>query len=148
MKITKATLNFLGIVLLLGLIFTPIYFARNFAKVAGIKSISKYLVVSQVEKFPNLTFSQNADRYTITYSKYGQNQAFLGVLIVNNPTESTQTYKLEVTSGSAKVFFGQNLDDQRIQIAVPSGASVPISLISDPGSESESQIVEFVIQTN
>lgn len=142
----KIVLNFLAVVLLILTIATPIYFAKNFAKVAGVKSISKYLVVSQIEKFPNLTLSQNGDHYSISFTKYGESQAFLGVLVVNNPTSQTQTYSLEITSGEAKVFFGQNLDDQKTQITVPSNASVPISLISDSGSEIGSQVVEFTIE--
>src|SRR3989338_9179561 len=90
-------LNFSAVVLLVALIATPIYFARNFAKVAGVKSESKYLIVSQIEKFPNMTFSQNGDNYQISFNKLGPSQAFLVILIVNNPTNSTQTYRLDST---------------------------------------------------
>jgi hypothetical protein len=137
----KHLLNFLAVVLLVATIATPIYFAKNFANIAGVKSTSKYLVVSQIEKFPNLTFSQNQDKYRISFTKYGDNQAFLEVLIINNPTKDSQTYELDVTSGDAKVFFGQNLNDQKTKVTVPSQASVPISLISS--GLSQTQEVEF-----
>ena len=139
----KITLNFSAVVLLVALIATPIYFARNFAKVAGVKSESKYLIVSQIEKFPNMTFSQNGDNYQISFNKLGQSQAFLGILIVNNPTNSTQTYRLDST-GSAKLFFGEDLKNQQSQISVPASASVPVSLYSE--SADLSQTIEFTIR--
>lgn len=141
----KIIINFLAVLLLALTIATPLYFAKNFASVAGVKSQSKYLVVSQIEKFPNLTLSQNGDNYTITYQKYGESQAFLDVLILNNPTGQTQTYELETISGTSQVFFGNELDDQKTAIKVPSSASVPVSLFSDTGSETQSQTVEFTI---
>ena len=136
-------LNFSAVVLLISLIATPIYFARNFAKVAGVKSESKYLIVSQIEKFPNMTFSQNGDNYQISFNKLGPSQAFLGILIVNNPTNSTKTYRLDST-GSAKLFFGEDLKNQQSQISVPASASVPVSLYSE--SADLSQTIEFTIR--
>ena len=144
----KIILNFLAVVLLISLIAAPFYFARNFSQVASIKSESKYLLVSQIEKFPNLSFSQNGDRYQISYTKQGPSQAFLGILILNNPTQSSQTYTIQVTSGLAKLFFGQDLASQLTQIFVPSQTSVPVSLLSDTGSESVRQTVEFKISTD
>jgi|SRR3989344_5321905 len=141
----KITLNFLAVVLLIGLIATPFYFARNFARVAGVKSQSQFLVVSQVEKFPEMILSQEADRYQITFTKLGPSQAYLGVLIINNPTNQTQTYDLKVTSGSAQVFFGEDLNNQLTQISTPSQASVPVSLFSGQDVWSENQAVEFVL---
>ncbi|MBI3283125.1 hypothetical protein HYZ70_03575 [Candidatus Curtissbacteria bacterium] len=150
-------LNFLAVVLLIGLVATPIYFAQNAASVAGVKSESKYLVVSQVEKFPGMTLSQQGDQYTVSFTKLGPSQAYLGVLIVNNPTNQTQNYSLQrlnltgnLTGGltSPTVFFGENLDDQKTQIAVPSGASVSASLFSNSGAEVEKQSVEFSIITD
>ena len=140
----KITLNFLAVVLLISLIATPLYFARNFAKVAGVKSESKYLIVSQIEKFPNMTFSQNGDNYQISFNKLGPSQAFLGILIVNNPTKNTQTYRIE-TAGSATLFFGEDLKNQQTQISVPASASVPVSLFSGPEATAESQTVDFQI---
>jgi len=139
------TLNFLGIALLITLIVAPIYFARNFAKVAGAKSESKYLLISQVDKFPNMTFIQEGDNYRISFSKVGPQQAYQQVFIVNNPTDSPQTYSLEVTSGASKVFFGENLDNQLTKISLPQSASVPLGLFSDVGDLEQNQQVQFKI---
>lgn len=143
----KITLNFLAVVLLISLIATPLYFARNFAKVAGVKSQSLYLVVSQIEKFPNMTFSQNGDNYQISFNKLGPSQAFLGILIVNNPTNSTQTYKVEVTDGQAELFFGEDIGQREDQISLPSTASVPVSVYSGEEATAASQTVGFGIIT-
>lgn len=147
MNITKITLNFISVVFLVGLIATPIYFAQNFAKVAGVKSQSQYLLVSQIEKFPNLTLSQNGNSYTITFTKLGPSQAFLGILILNNPTNQTQSYNLEVTSGSAKLFFGQDIKNQKTKISIPSQTAIPVSLLSEYSFQ-EPQSVEFTIHPN
>lgn len=141
-------LNFLAVVLLIGLIATPIYFAKNFTKVSGVKTQSSFLIVSQIDKFPNLSLAQVGDRYTISYGKLGPAQAFLGMLILNNPTKETQTYWIEKLSGEGNVFFGQNLDDQKTQISAPSLTSVPISLYSQEESTASAQTVEFTIIAN
>ena len=141
----KITLNFLAVVLLISLIATPFLFARNFAKVAGVKSESRFSVVSQVEKFPGMEFFQEADHYQISFTKLGPSQAFLGVLIINNPTNRTQSYSLAVTSGQTRVFFGEDLDNPLTQISIPSSASVPMSIYSSQETLGESQIVEFTI---
>ena|SRR3989344_4433708 len=138
--------NISSVLLLVALIVGPLLIAKNMAKVAGVKSESRYLVVSQIEKFPNFALTQRDDTYSISYSKQGPSQAYIGVLIVNNPTETTQTYNLEIISGEAKPFFGENPDDQSTKVTVPSQASVPLSLFSDARSESENQTVEFRIQ--
>lgn len=140
----KILLNFLAVVLLIGLIATPLYFAKNFAKVSGIKSDSRYIIASQIDKFPNLSLTQVGEKYTISYSKLGPSQAFLGVLILNNPTKDTQTYRIEKISGEASVFFGQDLENQLTQISAPGATSIPLSLLSETGS-SETQTVEFTI---
>lgn len=145
MKSFRITSNFIAVLLLIGLIAMPIYFAKNFAKVAGVKSESKYLLVSQIEKFPNLSFSQSGDQYKITYTKFGPSQAFLGIFILNNPTGVTQTYTITTTSGNGELFFGQDLRNQQTTISVPNQTSIPISLISDTGS-SDSQTIEFKIK--
>jgi len=147
-NLIKITLNFLAVVLLISLLATPFLFARNFAKVAGVKSESRFLVVSQVEKFPGMEFSQEANSYQISFTKQGSSQAFLGVLIINNPAEKTQTYSLEVTSGQVQVFFGVDLDNPITEIFLPSSASVPISIYSSQETLGESQTVGFTIQTN
>lgn len=141
----KIALNFIAVFLLIGLIATPIYFAKNFAKVSGVKSESKYLVVSQIEKFPGMSLTQEGDRYSISFTKLGPSQAYLGILILNNPTSVAQTYSIEIKSGETQVFFGQDLENQPTQISVPSQTSIPISLISDTVSETEGQTVEFTI---
>lgn len=141
MNFAKITLNFLAIILLIGLIATPIYFAKNLTKVSGIKSESKYLVISQVEKFPGMVFAQSDNQYIINFTKLGPSQAYLGVLVVNNPTDHTQTYSLDPSN---TVFFGQDLDNRLTQISIPPKTSVPISLFSDESQDLEQQ-VEFTI---
>jgi len=138
--------NISSVLLLVALIVGPLLIAKNMAKVAGVKSESKYLIVSQIERFPNLSLVQKENTYSISFAKQGPSQAYIGVLIVNNPTETTQTYNLEIISGEAKPFFGENPDDQSTKVTVPSQASVPLSLFSDARSESENQTVEFRIQ--
>lgn len=146
-KTIKIILNFFAVVLLISLIATPLYFAKNFAQVAGVKSSSPYLLVSQIEKFPNLSFSQSADTYSITFQKQGPSQAFLAILILNNPTDTTQTYDLVQTSGQGKLFFGEDLANQLTKISTPSSTSVPVSLSSSEEATASSQTVEFRIQT-
>jgi len=138
-------LNFCAVLLLTVLIAGPLLIAKNMAKVAGVKSESKFLVVSQIEKFPNLNLVQRENTYSISYTKQGPAQAYIGVLIVNNPTNSTQTYGIEVTNGASQVFFGEDLDNQQAEISVPPTASVPISLFSGSEASTDTQTVEFSI---
>lgn len=138
-------LNFSGVLLLVSLIIGPLLIAKDMAKVAGVKSESKFLVVSQIEKFPNLSLTQKKNTYSISFTKQGPAQAYLGVLIVNNPTGTTQAYSIDRISGESQPFFGEDLDNRMIDISVPPAASVPISLFSDAESESESQTLEFRI---
>lgn len=137
--------NFLAVVLLASLFLTPLYFAKNFAKVAGVKSTPPYLLVSQVEKFPNLTFSQEADNYLISFTKHGPSQAYLDILVINNPTTISQTYTLRVISGQAKLFFGNDLASQLTTIAIYNSISIPISLYSSPEDLASGQTVKFRI---
>ncbi len=146
LHILKITLNFLAVVLLISLIATPFFFAKNFSKVAGVKSATPYLLVSQIEKFPNMKFSQEEDKYQISFEKLGPSQAYLGVLIINNPTDKTQTYSLD-TLGEIKVFFGEDLSNITTQISIPSSVSVPISLFSSSEILNQIQSVEFRITT-
>src|SRR4030065_95805 len=95
-------LNFSAILLLSALIVGPLLIAKNMAKVAGVKSESKFLVVSQIEKFPNLNLTQRENAYSISFTKQGSSQAYIGVLIVNNPTDATQTYSIERISDEAQ----------------------------------------------
>ena len=140
--------NISSALLLVVLIVGPLLIAKNMAKVAGVKSESKFLVVSQIEKFPNLNLTQRDDAYSISYTKQGPSQAYLGILVINNPTDKTQTYSLNEVFGQAQVFFGEDLGNQPTKIPVPPSASVPISLFSDAGSETETQTVEFTIVMN
>ena len=139
----KITLNFSAIVLLLALIVTPLYFAKNAAKVAGVKSQSQYLVISQIDKFPNMKLTQSADNFTISFNKLGPSQLFQDIMIINNPTNSSQKYSLNVISANIEVFFGNDLTDRQIRIIIPSQTSVPISLSS---KEDSSQTQEAVFR--
>ena len=139
-------LNFCAVLLLSALIVGPLLVAKNMAKVAGVKSESKYLIVSQIEKFPNLVLTQRENTYSISYTKVGSEQAFLGILIVNNPTETTQIYSIERISGQAEAFFGEDLDNRVFEITVPSQVSVPVSLFSGSEPMDSSQTVEFKIK--
>ena len=141
-------LNFSAILLLSALIAGPLLIAKNMAKVAGVKSESKFLVVSQIEKFPNLALTQRENTYSISFTKVGSEQAFLGILIVNNPAETTQTYSIERISGESQPFFGEDLGSQLTEISVPSTASVPISLFSGSEASTDSQTVEFSISSD
>ncbi len=139
-------LNFSAAALLLALIATPIYFAKNFVQVAGVKSESQYLLVSQIDKFPGMTFSQSQNTYTITFTKQAPSQAYLAPIIINNPTNDTKTYTINNQSTQNKLFFGENLNDQQITINVPSQSSTPVSLLSQ--SKADTQLITFQIQAN
>lgn len=145
-RLLKVAANFFAILILVALIATPIYFAKNFAQVAGVKSQSEYLVVSQVEKFPGMTFLQNSEGFQITFTKQGSSQAYLGVLIVNNPTSEPKKYTISTNSPENSVFFGQDLQNQLNQISVPPQTSVPVSILSQ-NSLSSTQTVQFTIQS-
>jgi len=138
--------NFLAIVFLIALIATPFYFPRNFSQVAGVKSSNPYLIVSQVEKFPDMTLMQKGNSFKITFTKQNASQAYLSTLVLNNPTDQTRTYRLETPSDSAAVFFGDNIANPTSEVTVPAGASVPISLLSS--SPSSNQTVEFALISN
>src|SRR3989338_1223173 len=97
--------NISSVLLLVALIVGPLLIAKNMAKVAGVKSESKFLVVSQIEKFPNLALTQRENAYSISYTKQGSSQVYLGVLIINNPTGTTQAYSIGRISGDAQPFF-------------------------------------------
>ncbi len=146
LRLLQLVANFFAVLFLAGLIITPIYFAKNFAQVAGVKSQSEYLVVSQVEKFPGMTFSQDSNNFKISFVKQGVSQAYLGVLIVNNPTNETKKYSLRVNSTINKVFFGQDLQNQLNQISAPPQTSVPVSILSQD-SLSSTPTVQFTIQS-
>lgn len=123
-------INILAVLSLVGLILAPIYFATHITKVAGVKSQSQFLIVSQVEKFPGMKLTQVGNIFEIEFEKYAQSQAFLSVLILNNPTNESKTYSLQTHTSPNKVFFGEDLINQPKTINVPSLASVPISFQS------------------
>lgn len=143
-SVSAVVVNLLGVFLLVTLIVTPLYFAKNFTKIAGVKSPSQFLIISQIEKFPGMTFTQDSNQYQITFNKLGPSQVYLGVMILNNPTSDTKSYQINVLSGATQVFFGEDLANQTTLIKVPATASVPISLFS--GNDLTTQEVQFSIQ--
>ncbi len=139
--------NFLAVLVLVALIISPFYFAKNFAKVenvAGVQTIGPLKLTFKAENFPNLAFSQNGDNYQVSFTKIGPTQAYLGIGVLTNQTNTKLTYKVEAQSPT-KVFFGQNLEDQPTQTIVPAGGSAQISLFSGSEASASSQTVEFKI---
>lgn len=120
--------NFSLVVILVVLIATPMYFAKNFTQVAGVKTQSQYLLVSQVEKFPNLKLNQESENYSVTWNKTASHLAFTGVFILNNPTKTPLSYKIETKNGSAEVFFGEDIENKLIEVLLPSSTSAPVSI--------------------
>ncbi len=145
MKITPqaAVANFIATFLLVALIITPIYFAKNFSQVAGVKTESRYLLISQTDKFPNMTFTQNSNIYQLSFTKQSQNQAYLSVFIINNPTQSPQKYTLKTQSPETNLFFGDDLNNLQNSAIAPPGSSIPISIITK--STSQSDLISFTI---
>lgn len=137
--------NFVAVIVLLLIIATPFYFARNMTKVAGVKSTAAYLITSQIEKFPNVALSQQGQIYQISYSKLSPSQEFQELLILTNPTASTQNYRILTISGSSRVYFGKVAENQANQISLPAGSSAPISLFSD--SKDQTFSAAFQIET-
>lgn len=127
--------NFIAFLLLAALISAPFYFAKKSTSVAGVKTEAAYLIISQVEKFPGMEFSQKGQTYSLNLPASAD--AYIGVLILTNPSKETKAYKLE----SENVFFGENLDDQLTSILLPAGTSIPLSVLSN-----EDQKIEFEIQ--
>lgn len=127
-NILNITANFFAVVILVALIATPIYFAKNFAQVAGVKTQSQYLLVSQVEKFPNLKLNQEWENYSVTWNKIDKNSAFIGVFILNNPTNTPLSYKIETQNGSAEVFFGEDIENKLNVVMLPPSISLPVSI--------------------
>lgn len=143
-NLTNATINFFAVVLLISLIAAPIYFAKNFAQVAGVKSETPYLLVSQVEKFPGMFLSQQDTKYEISFTRQFEKQAFLSPIILTNPTNEAKTYNLNASSGSTKMFFSEDLQNAQEQIKLPAKSSIPISFLSE-GDAPASQTIEFTI---
>lgn len=143
-KILAVVVNTFAVFLLTALIITPIYFANNFSQVAGVKTESRYLLISQTDKFPQMKFSQDGKFYQLTFQKLGSSQAFLSVFILNNPTAKAQSYTIQVNSSQASVFFGEDINNQQTTVTVPPSASVPIGIVSTNTNTSD-QLVEFSI---
>ena len=146
LKLQTVIANLSAFFLLTALIIAPIYFANNFSQVAGVKTESKYLLISQTDKFPQMTFNQSANSYTITFTKLTPSQAYLSVVIINNPTNETKTYTINNRSTENKLFFGEDLNNQQTKISIPSQSSVPISLLST--STTNTQSAAFQIQAD
>ena len=140
-----AIANFLAVLVLLGIFASPFFIARNLTKVAGIKSTAPYLITSQIEKFPNVSFSQTGQVYSIAYSKLSQNQEFQELLILTNPASHAQKYQISKLSGTADVFLGTDSKAGVTHITLPAGSSVPVSLFSP--SLDQIYSVEFTIDT-
>lgn len=135
--------NFFAVVILVALIATPIYFAKNFAQVAGVKTQSQYLLVSQVEKFPNLKLNQEQENYSVTWNKTDSNSAFIGIFILNNPTNTSLSYRIVTQNGSAQVFFGEDLENKLNEVLLPPSMSVPVSIYASASV----QTAQFRIST-
>lgn len=141
--ISLITINFLTITVLLALFVLPMYFARNFTQVAGVKTESPYLMVSQISKFPNLTYEQVGDNYKVSVTKQAQSQAFLSVFIINNPTKTSKTYSIETEAGESEVFFGEDLQNKLATITVPTESSITLSILTS--SIADHDTIEFKI---
>lgn len=144
-----AFLNLLAVFVLLLLLATPFYFAGSISKpasVAGAKSQKSYVLISQIDKFPNVKLLQQEDNYKITFSKIAPSQAFTSLLLITNPTNRTQNYKIVKTAGDAEVFFGEDLENRTTIVTAPSSISIPISIYSAKESSASSQTVDFQIE--
>lgn len=137
--------NFFAVLVLLAIFASPFYIAGNLTKVAGVKTAAPYLITSQIEKFPNVTLSQKGQTYRISYTKLSQSQEFQELLILTNPAAHAQKYQITKISGYADVYFGKESNNKTVQISLPTGSSVPISLFS--GDFDQSYSVEFKIDT-
>lgn len=142
--LTTIIYNFLAVVLLVSLIAAPIYFAKNFAQVAGVKSQSNYLLVSQIDKFPGMTFSQSGQNYTINFTKQATSQAYLQVFIINNPTNGAKTYTIKSNNSKNTLFFGEDLKNQQTKINIPAQSSAPISLLSQSPQDTQSATFQIL----
>ncbi|GEM_PF-4041323 len=135
--------NFLSVLFLIALIFAPFYLAAKSTEVAGAKSKASFLLVSQVEKFPNIKLEQESDKYRLFFTTYAENTLFTSVLIINNPTQSGEKYKILTVKGNSKLFFGETIDDVRSLVEIPPNTSVPISLLVTGQEENQ---IEFRIE--
>jgi len=139
-------LNFSAVLLLGALVATPIYFAQNISKVAGVKSQSPYLLVSQVEKFPQMVLTQTESEYSLSFTKQAQKQAYQSVFILNNPTNEAKTYQILNASEVNEAFFGEDITKIQTKITILAQASIPISIISMNTDSSDT--VAFRLEAN
>ena len=121
---------------LTALIAAPFYFAKRSINVAGVKTEAAYLVISQIEKFPGMEFSQKGQTYALSLPTSAD--AYIGVLILTNPSNETKSYRLETGKG---IFFGENLDDQLTPVLLPAGTSIPLSVLSNGNRKIEFKIL-------
>jgi hypothetical protein len=142
-------LNLVAVFVLLLLLGMPFYFASTITKpanVAGAKSQRPFVVISQVDKFPNIKLLQQDDSYKITFEKIAPSQAFTSLLLITNPTNRAQNYSIIKTAGDAEVFFGEDLENRQTTITAPSSVSIPISIYSAKESSASSQTVDFQVE--
>lgn len=139
----KITLNFSAVILLFGLISLPLFFAANFAKVAGEKTSAEYVAISHADNFPNLDITGENEKYQVSFTPVGAPQAFLGIMTLVNPTDTVKTYSFE-TTGEAEIFFGQDPQNRPVKITLPPHAQTSISLYSQSGGN---QSITFTVGT-
>jgi len=128
--------NFSAFLLLTALIAAPFYFAKKSTSVAGVKTEAAYLVISQIEKFPGMGFTQKDETYSLSLP--GTADAYVGILILTNPSKEAKTYRL---GSENNIFFGENLEDKLKSVTLPAGTSIPISLLSNRNREIEFKIL-------
>lgn len=147
--LTLVILNLMAVFVLLLLLGTPFYFASTISKpasIAGTKTQTPYVIVSQVDKFPNATLVQSGSSYEISFDKISQSQALTSLLLITNPTNKTQRYEIVRAGGISEVFFGEDLQNRQTSIQAPSSVTIPISIYSGSESTSSSQTVKFQIE--
>lgn len=144
--LTHSLSNFFAITLLLAIISLPLYFAKNFAQVSGLKNQTDYLVTSQIDKFPNLSLAQNGDEFQVTLEKYpGASAAFLGILQITNPTNTQKKYQIKNLSSGSEAFFGEDSQDRQIEITLPPTTTTPLSVFSSKESQAGSVTFSIVV---
>jgi len=141
MKPQAIIANMFVAISLVALLISPLYFAKNFSQVAGVKTQSRYLLISQTDRFPNMTFTQSSNTYQVSFTKQNQPQAFLGVFIITNPTQSPQKYTINTQSSQTKIFFGEDIDNLENSIILPSESTAPISILAKSAFPTE--LVDF-----
>jgi hypothetical protein len=158
-RVLTPSANYLGVLLLVAIILSPFYFAKNFTRlemVAGVNTqalpasavttTAPFVLTFQTDKFPNLTFSRDGDNSKIGFTKVGPSQAFIAIANLQNPTGKPQSYTLQVATGSARLFFGTDIASQPTSQTVSANSSVPVSLFSGSEATAASQTIEFKIQ--